>query len=64
MSDNSAVEIGSAIAGLYGLSCSAAFMYFSWRFARENSFFDWLLLGFIIPMFQALVWPLYALGIL
>lgn len=31
--------------------------YYNWRYASENGFVKWLLLGEIVPTFQGLVWP-------
>jgi len=31
--------------------------YYNWRYASENGFLKWLLLGEIVPTYQGLVWP-------
>lgn len=35
-------------------------VYFNWRYARENSFLRWLLLGEVVPTLQGTIWPYYA----
>ncbi|MBM4277216.1 MAG: hypothetical protein FJ130_04940 [Deltaproteobacteria bacterium] len=40
-----------------GLMISAVF--FNWRYAQENGFFKWLLLGEIVPTIQSTIWPYY-----
>ena len=34
--------------------------YFNWRYAQQNGFIKWLLLGEIVPTFQSIIWPYYA----
>lgn len=43
----------------YFITVAIATPYFNWVFAQENGFLAWLLLGQIIPTFQAFVWPYF-----
>tara|TARA_Y100000389_G_scaffold166215_1_gene170813 strand:- start:36 stop:209 length:174 start_codon:yes stop_codon:yes gene_type:complete len=43
----------------YFITVAIATPYFNWIFAKENGFLAWLLLGQIIPTFQAFVWPYF-----
>jgi uncharacterized protein len=45
---------------VYMVSVSLAFPYFSYEFAREHGFLEWLWFGERIPALQAFGWPYYA----
>lgn len=41
----------------YLLSVMVMTPSYNWRYARDNGFLKWLLLGQIVPTAQALAWP-------
>lgn len=46
------------VMGLYFIVASLLAVYYNWLFAVENGFITWLLLGWFIPIIQALFWPI------
>jgi hypothetical protein len=47
---------------LYMITVTVACAYYNWRYANENGFVKWLLLGEIVPTAKALVWPYFVFG--
>src|SRR2546422_10315744 len=56
------VNAFATIIVLYLVSCSFAALYFNWKYARENGFVKWILLGEFVPTAKSLVWPYFALA--
>jgi hypothetical protein len=36
--------------------------YYNWKYARENGFWSWLVLGQIVPTLQSAIWPYYVVS--
>jgi hypothetical protein len=51
----------TTVMALYLVSCSFAALYFNWKYATENGFVRWVLLGELVPTAKSLVWPYFAL---
>ncbi len=47
------------IMAIYFLSASIAMPYFSWQYAKAHGFWNWAVLGLIIPTLKATVWPYF-----
>ncbi len=45
-------------ARLYSIGFVVSLILLQIRFLRVEGVFSWMLLGFVIPFFEALVWPL------
>jgi hypothetical protein len=56
------VNAFATIIVLYLVSCSFAALYFNWKYARENGFVKWILLGEFVPTAKSLAWPYFALA--
>jgi hypothetical protein len=56
------VDAFATIIVLYFVSCSFAAVYFNWKYARENGFVKWILLGEFGPTAKSVVWPYFALA--
>lgn len=44
--------------GLWAIGFLPAFLIYSWQYAKQHGFLAWLLLGEIIPLLKATVWPI------
>lgn len=51
--------LGEIFGLLYGVGGMLSFVYFSWQFIKENDFITYLLLGEIVPICKAVVWPVF-----
>lgn len=56
---NFASRVGSFLLGAYMVGAMIALPYFNWRYAKENGFVSWILLGQIVPSAKAIVWPFF-----
>jgi hypothetical protein len=56
------VNTFATIVVFYLVSCSFAALYFNWKYARDNGFVKWILLGEFVPTAKSLVWPYFALA--
>ncbi len=50
----------NVLLSVYMWSVFVAVPYFSWQYAREHGFLQWLMLGELQPVAKALIWPYYA----
>ena len=51
--------IGYGIFAIYGIGVLIFGTYFEWLYAKEHGFIAWLLLGWLIPLLKAIIWPIY-----
>jgi hypothetical protein len=49
-------------ARLYGIGFFVSLILLQIRLFRAEGPFNWLLLGFVIPFFEALVWPVQVIA--
>jgi hypothetical protein len=50
--------VGRVILLIYGWGFGIAVLYEEWMYFAEEGFVSWVLFGWIVPVFSALVWPL------
>jgi hypothetical protein len=58
MSSNEQLNAGSIIFGAYIIGAWIAFFYYSWEYAQNHGFMQWLFLGDFIAAGKALIWPI------
>jgi hypothetical protein len=52
------IQIIQGIVVSYFVIASFFALYYEWQFAVENGFIVWLLFGWMIPVFKAIIWPI------
>ena len=51
--------VAMGLVGSYLLSLSVMIPYFNWKYAQENGFIKWVILGEIIASAKSIIWPYY-----
>ncbi len=54
-------KLGSFLFQGYFVTAMLVIPYFNWQYAKHEGFASWMVLGQIVPTYQAMVWPYYAL---
>jgi hypothetical protein len=60
MSESIKEKILSPLWYAYFVGAMIAFPYFNYKYAKENGFMNWLMLGEIVPSMKAMAWPAFA----
>jgi hypothetical protein len=51
--------LGRLLLAIYFIGFMVSALVFNWQYGKSSGFFEWLLLGEIVPTAKALIWPVY-----